>query len=61
MRSKETEFEKFDRVVGGLLTVPYSELQKKLAEEKKAKAKSKKKQSTSAASRVSGVRKKRLG
>lgn len=40
--TKKSEFENFDKVMGGLLAVPYSELQQKLAEEKKAKAKKKK-------------------
>ena len=54
MKSKETEFEKFDRVVDGLLTVPYSELQKKLEQEKRSKEKRKKKRATSStSSRVS--------
>ena len=52
------EFEKFDAVMDGLLAVPYSELQQKLAEEKKAKAK-KKKRPISTASRVAASGKKR--
>lgn len=36
---QKTEFEKFDSVMSGLLAVPYSELQKKLEQEKKEKAK----------------------
>ncbi len=51
---RKTEFEKFDAVMSGLLAVPYSELQEKLAEEKKAKAK-KKKRPTSPASVSSRV------
>ena len=31
------EFEDFDKVMGGLLSVPYSELQRKLEEEKREK------------------------
>ncbi|HEU4594580.1 MAG TPA: hypothetical protein VFS10_05370 [Pyrinomonadaceae bacterium] len=31
------EFEEFDKVMDGLLSVPYSELQKKLEEERRAK------------------------
>ena len=31
------EFEQFDKVMDGLLAVPYSELQKKLEEERRAK------------------------
>lgn len=54
----KTEFEKFDKVMGGLLAVPYSELQKKLKKEKGDKAKHKKKRPTStASSRVSASRK----
>jgi hypothetical protein len=53
------EFREFDRVMGGLLAVPYQELQQKLEEEKRAKAKHKKKRSTSTASRVSSSGKKR--
>ncbi len=34
---RKTEFEKFDDVMGKLLAVPYSELKKKLDEEKQAK------------------------
>jgi len=61
MKSKSTEFEEFDKVMGGLLSVPYSELQKKLEEEKQAKTKYKKKRTTSpASSRVSSSRKKRV-
>ena len=58
MKPKETEFEKFDRVTGGLLTIPYAEIQRKLKEEKRAKDKHKKR-STSTASRVSASRKER--
>ena len=36
------EFNEFDKVMDGLLSVPYSELQKKLEEEKQTKAKGKK-------------------
>jgi len=56
---EKSEFEKFDAVMDGLLSVPYSELQAKLAEEKKARAK-KKKRPTSTASRVSASGKKRV-
>jgi hypothetical protein len=59
MAKEKTEFERFDTVMNGLLSVPYSELQAKLAEEKKAKAK-KKKRPTSTASRASASRKKRV-
>jgi hypothetical protein len=60
MKSKSSEFEDFDKVMGGLLAVPYSELQKKLEQEKRAKDRRKKKRSTSTASRVSVARKKRV-
>jgi len=59
MKTKNDEFEKFDAVMTGLLSVPYSELQAKLAEEKKAKAK-KKKRPISTASRVAASGKKRV-
>lgn len=55
---KSGEFEKFDDAMRGLLAVPYSELQQKLAEEKKAKQK-KKKRPTLTASRVAASGKKR--
>jgi len=35
------EFDEFDKVMGGLLSVPYSELQRKLEEEKREKEKAK--------------------
>jgi inner membrane protein involved in colicin E2 resistance len=62
MKPKHSEeFEKFDQVMGGLLAVPYSELQKKLEQEKREKAKHKKKRSTStASSRASSSRKRRV-
>jgi hypothetical protein len=37
MKKKTDEFKKFDETMEKLLAVPYSELQKKLAEEKKQK------------------------
>jgi hypothetical protein len=56
-----TESEKFNRVMDGLLAVPYSELQQKLDEEKRAKAqKNKRATSSSPASRASSSRKKRV-
>lgn len=59
-RSKE--FEKFDDVMGKLLAVPYSELQRRLEAEKEGKAKTKKKRATSpASSRVSSASKKQAG
>jgi hypothetical protein len=61
MKPKQTdEFSEFDKVMGGLLSVPYSELQKKLEEEKKAKQKKKRAPSSSPASRASSSRKKRV-
>ena len=56
---QKTEFENFDRIMDGLLAVPYSELQKKLDEEKQGKQK-KKKRPTSTASPSSASRKKRV-
>ena len=57
----KSEFEKFDNVMGGLLAVPYSELQKKLEEEKRAKRKKKKRPTSTASSvRVSSSGKKRV-
>lgn len=52
------EFEKFDKVMDGLLSVPYSELQRKLEEEKRAKANQKERRATSPASPASSTRKK---
>jgi hypothetical protein len=61
MKKEPSEFENFDKTMRGLLAVPYSELQKKLEEEKHAKGKHKKKRpTTSTASRVSSARKKRV-
>ena len=57
MKPKQTEFEKFDKVMGGLLAVPYSELQKELAKEERQKAKKKKRPIKTASSRVSASRK----
>jgi len=61
-RKSSSEFENFDRVMGGLLAVPYSELQAKLEEEKRAKAKHKKRRPTSspASVRASSSDKKRV-
>jgi hypothetical protein len=42
-RKQPSEFEKFDKVMDGLLGVPYKELQQKLEEEKRIKAQTKKK------------------
>ena len=56
------EFEEFDKVMDGLLSVPYSELQKKLEEEKRAKAKQKGRRATSSpAAPASSDSKKRTG
>jgi hypothetical protein len=63
MKEKPSEeFDKFDKVMDGLLSVPYSELHRKLEEEKQAKAKQKKRRVTSSspASRASSSRKKRV-
>ena len=61
MKTKSTEFEKFDKTMRGLLAVPYSELQKKLEEEKQAKGKHKKKRpNVTASTRASSSRKKRV-
>lgn len=58
--NKPPEFEEFDKVMGGLLSVPYSELQRKLEEEKRAKEKQKERRATSSlASRASSDSKKR--
>jgi len=62
MKPKQSsEFENFDKVMDGLLSVPYSELQQRLEEEKQAKAKQKEKRATSpASSHASSSRKKRV-
>jgi hypothetical protein len=61
MKKHSDEFEKFDKTMRGLLSVPRSELQRKLEEEKEAKARHKKKRTTSpASSRVSAARKRRV-
>ena len=56
---KDSEFEKFDRVMSGLLAVPRAELQKELAKEERVKAKKKKRPTSTASSRVSSSRTKR--
>lgn len=53
------ESDKFDEVMDGLLAVPYSELQKKLEEEKRDKTKRKEGRATSSPSHVSSTKKKR--
>jgi hypothetical protein len=61
MKKQTDEFENFDNTMRGLLSVPYSELQKKLEEEKHAKVRRKKKRTTSpASSRASSSPKKRV-
>ena len=61
MKSKQSdEFKNFEKVMDGLLAVPYSELQSKLVEEKRAKEKKKKKRLTSTASRASSSNKRRV-
>ena len=57
MKKPSDEFEKFDKVMDGLLAVPYSELQRKLEQEERAKAKKKKRPTSTASSRVSASRK----
>jgi hypothetical protein len=60
MSKPKSEFEEFDKVMDGLLSVPYSELQKKLEEEKRAKEERKGRRATSSpASRASSGSKKR--
>jgi hypothetical protein len=60
-RKPSEEFSRFNQVMDGLLAVPYSELQKKLEQEKRAKAKHKKKRPTStASSRASSSSKRRV-
>ena len=54
MRKKPAEFEEFDKVMEGLLSVPYKELHQKIEEEKRMKAKTKRKRTkVSPASRAS--------
>ena len=54
---KASESDRFNRVMDGLLAVPYKELQRKLEEKKMAKAERKKRAKTSPASRASVARK----
>lgn len=56
---QKSEFEKFDRVMSGLLVVPYSELQRKLEQEERAKAKKKKRPKTASSVRASSSGKRR--
>ncbi|MGB8508690.1 MAG: hypothetical protein WCD76_09810 [Pyrinomonadaceae bacterium] len=51
------EFAEFDKVMGGLLSVPYSELQRKLEEEKQEKEKQKGRATSSPAAPSSSSRK----
>ena len=60
MKKEHSEFENFDNAMRGLLSVPYTELQEKLEEEKRAKQKKKKRATSPASSRVSVARKKRV-
>ena len=64
MKAKSSdEFERFDKAMSGLLAVPYSELQKKLEQEKRDKGrdnrKKKKRPISTASSRASASRKRR--
>jgi hypothetical protein len=59
-KEKSEEFENFDKVMDGLLSVPYSELQRKLEEEKREKEKGKR-PTSSPASPASSSRKKPAG
>jgi hypothetical protein len=59
-KEKSEEFENFDKVMDGLLSVPYSELQKKLEEEKREKEKGRR-PTSSPASPASSSRKKSAG
>ncbi len=60
MKQKQSdEFTEFDKVMDGLLSVPYSELQKKLEEEKQAKQKKKRATSLPASDHASSSRKKK--
>jgi len=56
MKKKADEFEKFNETMEKLLAVPYSELQKKLEDEKCDKEKKRQKKSTSSSGRVSSKR-----
>ena len=62
MKDKQDgEFKEFDKVMDGLLSVPYSELQNKLEDEKRAKAQKKKRTTSPASSaRASSSRKKKV-
>jgi hypothetical protein len=51
MKKHSEEFKKFDEVMGGLLAVPYRELQKELAKEQKKKARKKKREAKNSTSR----------
>lgn len=60
MKKEPSEFENFDKVMDGLLAVPYSELQKKLEDNKRVKQKKKKRSTSTASSHASSSRKKRV-
>lgn len=61
MKDKPSEeFREFDRVMRGLLSVSYQELQGELKKEKQAKAKKKRATSPASSSRASSSPKKRL-
>jgi hypothetical protein len=50
-----TDFEKFDKVMTGLMAVPYAELQKELAKDAKKKAAKKKRASSRDSGKASGT------
>lgn len=62
MKTRQSEeFQDFDRIMDGLLAVPYVELRRKLDEEKGEKLKQRKKRAISpASSRASSSRKRRV-
>ena len=45
-KREETEFERFDRIMTGLMAVSYKELQKELAKDRKKKARKKRAKKT---------------
>jgi len=68
MTKQPKEFEKFDRLVGRVLAVPHSVIEKRLADyreqadknPRKRGPKKKKRPTSTASSRASGVRKRRV-
>jgi hypothetical protein len=44
--NRDSDFEKFDKVMSGLLAVPYKELQEELAKDRKKKARKKRAKKT---------------